>query len=163
MIIYVLGPTGSGKSTAIEFFAKKGLIPIKIDTFYQKSPRNNNIKKWFEDQNYIDHAQALFKKEIKKNYSQNLVIENTGKSQFYADFYQELSQKNKIVTILINIKLDILRERITTRNGTDYPLKQDPNRYNSYSTHPSIKINHQIDNNGSKEELIQQLQNLNLF
>lgn len=163
MIIYVIGPTGSGKSTVVEFFAKKGFFPIQIDSFYLQSPRDSKIKEWFEDKIYVNHARSLFKAEIKNNKTKNIILENTGKDQLYADIFLELAKENEIITLLINIEEDTLRERIRKRNSTDYPFKQNPDKDFSYKPHSSIIINYHLDNNSSKEHLLQQIRKLQLL
>jgi len=114
-VFFVIGPIGSGKSTATEYLKSKGLLTIDLDVI------SNEILLSTESENFLssNFPEALSRKVVDKQKLANIVFQDSNKLKILEEFLhpkiQEkllkiLTKTNEIVFVEISAPKKIERD-----------------------------------------------------
>lgn len=135
-LVIIGGNPGAGKSTVAARLEARGFFRLSIDDFYQKTPRDPLIERWFEDRVFLDAAYAAFKEGVARHLvrGQRVVLETTGVGNRWKAMLAELALEfpERIVTIYLEVSRQASVERIGRRNETDYPIKMSEEELNRF-------------------------------
>src|SRR5687768_9401903 len=101
-VVFLIGNTGSGKSSVARKVMADAFELFQIDEYYQKTPRADTSIEWTEDANYRRKAYGAMKGAILDalRNGTDVIIETTGASSYAASLFKSL-KRTKDLTILV--------------------------------------------------------------
>ncbi len=161
-IIYILiGQKGSGKSfigTIIQEIY--GIAFVRVEDIARQSKKNRAV----DDESY--HKEAFFQieshlREVLKNIPA-LVFESTGLTSHFDNMLESLKRDYRVITISVKAKSELCLERIKNRDRVIHINVSDKEvmHINSLVLHKNRVCDHELGNNGSREELINAIGNI---
>src|SRR5262245_6962078 len=127
LAVFIIGTTGSGKSSVCAGLPADRWSLFRIDDYYRATPRTNTRIAWAEDTRYRREAYRAMTRDVLRalRNTRDVIIETTGASGHTASLFRSLARKKGVKTLVLQVKVSLAtaRARVRARNRSAHPVK----------------------------------------